>query len=186
MEYLFKLLVGLKVVEFGILIVGFFVLWICVEFGVEVIKIELFDGGDLLCKWCKFYEGILLWWFVQVCNKKFLIFNFKYVEGQVILKCLFGDVDILIENFCFGVLEKFGLGWDVFYVLNLCLVMVCLLGFGQIGFYKDQLGFGVVGELMGGLCYIIGFEDCLLVCIGIFIGDLIVVLWGVIGVLMVL
>lgn len=46
---------GVKVFEFGMLIVGLFVLWLFVEFGVEVIKIEDLNGGDLLCKWCKFY-----------------------------------------------------------------------------------------------------------------------------------
>lgn len=64
--------------------------------------------------------------------------------------------------------------------------MVCLFGYGQIGLLCDLLGFGVIGELMGGICYVFGYLDCLLVCIGIFIGDFIVVLYGVIGVMMVL
>lgn len=37
--------------------------------------------------------------------------------------------------------------------------MVRLSGFGQTGPYKDQPGFGAVGESMGGLRYITGFPD---------------------------
>ena len=64
--------------------------------------------------------------------------------------------------------------------------MVRLSGFGQTGPYKDQPGFGAVGESMGGLRYITGFEDRPPVRTGISIGDSIAALWGVIGALMAL
>ncbi len=159
MEHSPKPLAGLKVVELGTLIAGPFASRICAEFGAEVIKIESPDGGDPLRKWRKLYEGTSLWWFVQARNKKSLTLNLKHAEGQAILKRLLGDADILIENFRPGVLEKLGLGWDVLHALNPRLVMVRLSGFGQTGPYKDQPGFGAVGESMGGLRYITGFED---------------------------
>jgi formyl-CoA transferase len=65
-------------------------------------------------------------------------------------------------------------------------VMVRLSGFGQSGPLKDQPGFGAVGESMGGLRYITGFEDRPPVRTGISIGDSIAALWGVIGALMAL
>ncbi len=150
MEHSPKPLAGLKVVELGTLIAGPFASRICAEFGAEVIKIESPDGGDPLRKWRKLYEGTSLWWFVQARNKKSLTLNLKHAEGQAILKRLLGDADILIENFRPGVLEKLGLGWDVLHALNPRLVMVRLSGFGQTGPYKDQPGFGAVGESMGG------------------------------------
>ena len=64
--------------------------------------------------------------------------------------------------------------------------MVRLSGFGQSGPMKDQPGFGAVGESMGGLRYITGFEDRPPVRTGISIGDSIAALWGVIGALMAL
>jgi formyl-CoA transferase len=84
------------------------------------------------------------------------------------------------------VLEKLGLGWEVLHALNPKLVMVRLSGFGQTGPMKDQPGFGAVGESMGGLRYITGFEDRPPVRTGISIGDSIAALWGVIGALMAL
>ena len=181
-----KPLSGLKVVELGTLIAGPFASRICAEFGAHVIKVESPDGGDPLRKWRKLYEGTSLWWFVQARNKKSLTLNLKHPDGLSILKALLADADILIENFRPGVLEKLGLGWDVLHALNPKLVMVRLSGFGQTGPMKDQPGFGAVGESMGGLRYITGFEDRPPVRTGISIGDSIAALWGVIGALMAL
>ena len=181
-----KPLAGLKVVELGTLIAGPFASRICAEFGAEVIKVESPDGGDPLRKWRKLYEGTSLWWFVQARNKRSITLNLKHEEGREVLKKLLAEADILIENFRPGVLEKLGLGWDVLHALNPKLVMVRLSGFGQSGPMKDQPGFGAVGESMGGLRYITGFEDRPPVRTGISIGDSIAALWGVIGALMAL
>ena len=179
-------LAGLKVIELGTLIAGPFAARICAEFGAQVIKVESPDGGDPLRKWRKLYEGTSLWWFVQARNKQSLTLNLKHPDAIAILKQLLSETDILIENFRPGVLEKLGLGWDVLHALNPKLVMVRLSGFGQTGPLKDQPGFGAVGESMGGLRYITGFEDRPPVRTGISIGDSIAALWGVIGALMAL
>ena len=181
-----KPLAGLKVIELGTLIAGPFAARICAEFGAEVIKVESPNGGDPLRKWRKLYEGTSLWWFVQARNKQSLTLNLKDPDAFDVLKRLLGDADILIENFRPGTLEKLGLGWDTLHALNPGLVMVRLSGFGQTGPQKDQPGFGAVGESMGGLRYITGFEDRPPVRTGISIGDSIAALWGVIGALMAL
>lgn len=181
-----KPLAGLKVIELGTLIAGPFAARICAEFGADVIKVESPDGGDPLRKWRKLYEGTSLWWFVQARNKRSLTLNLKHQDGLKILKELLADTDILIENFRPGTLEKLGLGWDVLHALNPRLIMVRLSGFGQTGPLKNQPGFGAVGESVGGLRYITGFEDRPPVRTGISIGDSIAALWGVIGALMAL
>ncbi len=181
-----KPLTGVKVVELGTLIAGPFASRIMAEFGAEVIKVESPDGGDPLRKWRKLYEGTSLWWYVQSRNKQSLTLNLKHDAAKEILKRLIAEADVLIENFRPGVLEKLGLGWDVLSDINPRLVMVRLSGFGQTGPYKDQPGFGAVGESMGGLRYITGFDDRPPVRTGISIGDSIAALWGVIGGLMAL
>ncbi len=179
-------LAGVKVVELGSLIAGPFAARICAEFGAQVTKVESPDGGDPLRSWRKLYEGTSLWWFVQARNKRCITLNLKHAEGREALKKLLAEADILIENFRPGVLEKLGLGWDVLHALNPRLVMLRLSGFGQSGPMKEQPGFGAVGESMGGLRYITGFEDRPPVRTGISIGDSIAALWGVIGALMAL
>lgn len=179
-----KPLEGLKVIEIGTLIAGPFAARVMAEFGAEVIKIEAPDGGDPLRQWRKLYAGTSLWWYVQARNKKSVTVNLKHAAGQDIVRRLAGEADIVIENFRPGVLDRLGLGWEQLSALNPRLVMVRLSGFGQTGPYKDQAGFGAVGESMGGLRFVTGFEDRPPVRTGISIGDSIAALWGVIGALM--
>jgi len=181
-----KPLQGLTVVELGTLIAGPFAARICAEFGAEVIKIESPDGGDPLRKWRKLYEGTSLWWAVQARNKKSVTANLKHPEGVEIVRRLIAKADILIENFRPGVLEKLGLGWEQLREINPGLVMVRLSGFGQTGPMAQQPGFGAIGESMGGLRYVTGFDDRPPVKTGVSIGDSIAALWGVIGALMAL
>ena len=181
-----KPLAGLKVLELGTLIAGPFAARIMAEFGAEVIKVEAPDGGDPLRKWRKLYEGTSLWWYVQARNKKSVTANLKHPEGVEFVRRLIAEADILVENFRPGVLEKLGLGWEQLRAANPGLVMVRLSGFGQSGPYKDQPGFGAVGESMGGLRYVTGFEDRPPVRTGISIGDSIAARWGAIGALMAL
>ena len=181
-----KPLAGLKVVELGTLIAGPFASRLLAEFGAEVVKIESPDGGDPLRKWRKLYEGTSLWWFVQSRNKQSVTVNLKHPQGRDIVRKLVAEADIVVENFRPGVMEKLGLSWEELSALNPGLVMLRLSGFGQTGPYKDQPGFGAVGESMGGLRYITGFADRPPVRTGISIGDSIAALWGVFGTLMAL
>ncbi|MDR2838982.1 MAG: CoA transferase [Azonexus sp.] len=179
-------LAGLKVVELGTLIAGPFCTRIMAEFGAEVIKVEAPGEGDPLRQWRKLYEGTSLWWYVQARNKKSVTANLKHPDGLAFVRRLIAGADILVENFRPGVLEKFGLGWDKLHAENPELVMVRLSGFGQSGPYREQPGFGAVGESMGGLRYVTGFPDRPPVRTGISIGDSIAALWGAIGALMAL
>ena len=181
-----KPLAGLRVVELGTLIAGPFCTRIMAEFGAEVIKVEAPDGGDPLRKWRKLYEGTSLWWYIQARNKKSVTANLKHSEGIEFVRRLIVEADIVVENFRPGVLDKLGLGWEQLKAANPGLVMVRLSGFGQSGPYKDQPGFGAVGESLGGLRYVTGFPDRPPVRTGISIGDSIAALWGAIGALMAL
>jgi len=181
-----KPLAGVKVLELGTLIAGPFCTRILGEFGAEVIKIESPDGGDPLRQWRKLYEGTSLWWYVQARNKQSITINLKHPEGVEIVRKLAAEADIVVENFRPGVLEKLGLGWEVLSALNPGLVMVRLSGFGQTGPYRDQPGFGAIGESMGGLRYITGYPDRPPVKTGVSIGDSIAALWAAIGALMAL
>ncbi|HEX5864348.1 MAG TPA: CaiB/BaiF CoA-transferase family protein, partial [Casimicrobiaceae bacterium] len=179
-------LAGLKVLELGQLIAGPFAAKIFAEFGAEVIKIEPPDGGDPLRQWRLLHDGTSLWWYVQARNKKSVTANLRSPEGQEIVRRLARDTDIVVENFRPGTLEKWGLGYDALAAANPGLIMLRLSGFGQTGPYRDQPGFGAVGESMGGMRHVTGFPDRPPVRTGISIGDSIAALWGAIGALMAL
>ena len=177
-------LTGLRVIEMGTLIAGPFCTRVLAEFGAEVIKIEAPDGGDPLRTWRKVHQGTSLWWFVQARNKKSVTVNLKSEAGQEIVRKLARGADIVVENFRPGAMENWGLGYDRLSADNPGLVMVRLSGYGQTGPYRDQPGFGAIGEAMGGIRFVTGYPDRPPVRAGISLGDSVAALYGVIGALM--
>lgn len=181
-----KPLDGVKVLELGQLIAGPFACKMLAEFGAEVIKIEPPETGDPLRKWRLLHEGTSVWWASQSRNKQSVTLDLRQKEGQDVIRLLIKEVDVLVENFRPGTLEKWGLGWEELKAINPRLVMLRVSGYGQTGPYKDLPGFGVVGEAMGGLRHLSGEPGRPPVRVGVSIGDSLSALHGVIGVLLAL
>ena len=181
-----QVLAGVRVLELGQLIAGPFAGKMLGDFGAEVIKIEPPGKGDPLRKWRLLKDGTSVWWQVQSRNKKSVTLDLRMPEGQQVLRELVREADVLIENFKPGTLEGWGIGWDVLCAIRPGLVMLRISGFGQDGPYRDQPGFGVIGEAMGGLRYITGEAGRVPVRCGVSIGDTLSALHGVIGVLLAL
>jgi len=179
-----KALEGLKVLELGQLIAGPFASRLLAEFGAEVIKVEPPGKGDPIRTWRVVENGTSLWWYVQSRNKKSITIDLKHHEGQELIRGLIKEIDILIENFRPGTLEKWGLGYEELKKINPGLIMIRVSGYGQDGPYKDKPGFGSIGEAMGGLRYLTGYPDQPPVRVGISIGDSLSSLYAVIGALM--
>lgn len=181
-----KPLDGVKVLELGQLIAGPFACKMLAEFGAEVIKIEPPETGDPLRKWRLLHEGTSVWWASQSRNKQSVTLDLRQKEGQDVIRLLIKEVDVLVENFRPGTLEKWGLGWEELKAINPRLIMLRVSGYGQTGPYKDLPGFGVVGEAMGGLRHLSGEPGRPPVRVGVSIGDSLSALHGVIGVLLAL
>ncbi|KJS88360.1 MAG: hypothetical protein JM58_00895 [Peptococcaceae bacterium BICA1-8] len=180
-----KPLEGLRVVEMGTLIAGPFCGRLLADFGAEVIKIESPKEGDPLRVWGEVVkENRSLWWTAQARNKKCVTLNLREKEGQELAKRLISEADILIENFRPGRMEDWGLGYEDLKKVNPSLIMVRISGFGQDGPYKDKVGFGAIGEAMGGLRHLTGYPDRPPTRVGISIGDSLASLFGALGAMM--
>jgi formyl-CoA transferase len=181
-----QVLAGVRVLELGQLIAGPFCGKTLADFGAEVIKIEPPKTGDPLRKWRLLKNGTSVWWQVQSRNKRSVTLDLREPAAQDIIRKLIAESDVLIENFKPGTLESWNLGWPELSAINKGLVMLRVSGFGQDGPYRDQPGFGVVAEAMGGLRHLTGEPGRTPVRVGVSIGDTIAALHGVIGVLLAL
>lgn len=179
-----ELLSGLRVLEMGSLIAGPFAGRLFADFGAEVIKVETPGVGDPIRKWRMMHEETSLWWYVQSRNKKSITLNLKSEEGQNVIKDIIKSTDILIENFRPGKLEEWGLGYEELKKINPKIIMVRISGYGQDGPYSNKPGFGSVGESIGGIRNITGYEDRPPVRVGISLGDSISSLYAVISSMM--
>ncbi|WP_269507277.1 CaiB/BaiF CoA transferase family protein [Burkholderia sp. IMCC1007] len=177
-------LAGVKVLELGSLIAGPYACTLLAQFGAEVIKVEPPGIGDPLRKWRKLHEGTSLWWYTQSRNKKSLTLDLKTAEGRDVIKRLAQEVDIVIENFRPGTLERWGIGWEQLSELNPKLIMVRISGYGQTGPLAQRPGFAAIAECMGGLRHTSGFPDRPPVRVGVSLGDTLASLYGAIGALL--
>lgn len=179
-----RALEGLRVLEMGQLIAGPSAARMLAEFGAEVIKVETPKQGDPIRNWRVVENGTSLWWYVQSRNKKSITVNLREAEGQELIRKLVKEIDILIENFRPGTMEKWGLGYEDLKAINPRLIMIRVSGYGQDGPYRDKPGFGSIGEALGGLRYITGYPDRPPTRVGISIGDSLSALYAVNGALM--
>jgi succinyl-CoA--D-citramalate CoA-transferase len=177
-------LAGVRVVEMGSLLAGPFCGQLLADFGAEVIKVEPPGKGDPMRVWGRHQkDGRTLWWPIIARNKKSVTLNLREEEGQELARRLVAEADMLVENFRPGTLERWGLGYESLKETNPGLVMVRVSGFGQTGPYRDQAGFGAVGEAMGGIRHVTGFPDRPPPRTGISLGDSLAATFGALGAL---
>lgn len=181
-----KPLEGVKILELGNIVAAPFAGKLFAEFGAEVIKVEEPENGDPLRNWRVMHEDTSVWWYVQSRNKKAVTINLRDPEGQEIVKTLISKVDVVLENFKPGTLEKWGLGYEEMKNENPSIILTRISGYGQTGPYREKPGFGSVAEAIGGLRYLTGYPDRPPVRVGIAIGDMVAGLYAVIGTLMAL
>jgi len=147
-----------RVLELGSLVAGPFCGGFFADFGAEVIKLEQIEGDPVRAMGDR-VDGKSLFGASMMRNKRLLAANLRTEQGQRIVKELVPRCDIVIENFRPGMLERWGLSFEQPRELNPSLIMVRLSGFGQDGPYSGRPGYGIIGEAMSGLRYLIGDED---------------------------
>ncbi len=150
---------GLTVIDAGTTIAGPMAASFLGDFGAEVIKIELPGRGDPTRQWAPKKDGVSLWWKVSGRNKKLITLNLSKPEGQMLLKKLVVDADILIENFRPGTMERWNVGYQDLAAVNPGVIMVRISGYGQDGPYSHRPGYGTIAEAMSGIPSFTGFPD---------------------------
>lgn len=177
---------GFRVLELGNLIAAPYAGRLFAEFGADVIKVERPRRGDELRQWRLFRGSTSLFWSLQARNKKSITLDLRTPEGQELVLKLLPHVDVVLENFRPGILEKWKLGFEALKAVNPDVIFVRISGYGQTGPYRDRPGFGGIAEAMGGLRNLTGYPDRPPTRLGVSLGDSLAGLYGTIGALMAL
>jgi len=139
------------------------------DLGAEVIKIERPQKGDdsraFGPPWLKDASGAetseSAYFACANRGKKSITVNLSAPEGQRIVHELATQSDVLLENYKFGDLARYGLGYDDLKKINPRLIYCSVTGFGQTGPYRDRPGYDFMIQGMGGLMSITGERDAL-------------------------
>src|SRR5258708_3830984 len=177
---------GFRVLELGNLIAAPYAGRLFAEFGADVIKVERPRTGDELRQWRLFRGDTSLFWSLQARNKRSITLDLHTPEGQEIVLKLLPHVDVILENFRPGTLEKWNLGYEAMKAVNPDVIFVRISGYGQTGPYRDRPGFGGIAEAMGGLRHLTGYPDRPPTRLGVSLGDSLAGMFGAIGALMAL
>lgn len=171
-------LAGLRVLDLGNMIAGPFCGRLLADFGADVIKVEQPGRGDPVRGWRSRYRGHSLLWKVMNRNKRAITLDLHAEEGRALARRLFGIVDIVVENFRPGVMERWGLAYQQ--VQDACprLIMVRISGYGQTGPRREHAGFGGVAEAVGGVRFLTGYPDRPPTRVGFALADTVAGLYG--------
>jgi crotonobetainyl-CoA:carnitine CoA-transferase CaiB-like acyl-CoA transferase len=152
---------GIRVLDIGTLIAGPFAATMLGDFGAEIIKVEQPGRGDAL-RGTPEKGGRAARsgnWLVEGRNKKSVTLDLRVPAGQAILKELIAKVDVLVENFTPGTLERWNLGWEAVHAINPRLIMTRVSGYGQKGPYAKRAGYDRIALGFSGYMYPTGFPD---------------------------
>ncbi len=169
--------------ELGSFIAGPFAGQLLGDLGAEVIKIEPPGAGDPMRGWGVTVDGASLWWPAIARNKRSVAVDLRTELGRALVRDLTARVDVVIENFKPGTLDRWGMDHATLSAANPGLVLVHVSGFGQTGPRAHEPGFGAIGEAMGGIRHTTGDADRPPARAGISLGDALAALFAVIGTL---
>jgi crotonobetainyl-CoA:carnitine CoA-transferase CaiB-like acyl-CoA transferase len=150
-------LAGLRVIDFGIIVIGNEIGRLLADQGADVIKIENRAFPDAARVG---YGGKLSHSFVAGSrNKRSLGVNLRTPEGVALLKRLVAGADVVLENFKPGTLEKLGLGYEALRAVKPDIVMLSTNALGSTGPWSRWLGYGPIVRCASGIASLWRYPD---------------------------
>ena len=92
-------------------------------------------------------------------GKRGITLTLNKPEGQEVFRQIAEKMDVIIQNYKPGTMEKWGLGYEHIRKINPNIVYVSLSGYGQFGPYQHKPGYDPIGQAMSGFMSITGFPD---------------------------
>ncbi len=154
---------GVRVLDLTNVLAGPFCAYELGRMGAEVVKIEHPDGGDL-ARHLGADEGMagrgMGLSFVAVnAGKRSVAIDLKQRQGADLFLSLVERVDVVVENFRPGVMERLGLGYGTLSARNPRLVHCAISGFGRSGPWADRPAYDQIVQGLSGVMSITGDRD---------------------------
>lgn len=160
------MLTGYRVLDISQFVAGPTCTRILAELGAEVIKLELAPFGDRgRFSGDKSRDPALkkssqsTYYFQHNHSKKSFAVDIKQDRGRELVYALIPEIDVVVENFAPGVMERAQLGYNKLSALNPRLIMCSVSLAGQSGPLRDKPGFDYMGAAYAGITHAIGEAD---------------------------
>ncbi len=157
------------------------------DFGAEVFKLESPLGGDMGRGWGPPFAGEYSSFFLGLNRgKRGVAIDLKKPEGMDLCLRLVDQMDVLLENFRPGAMDRLGLGYAALHALNPRLVYCSISGYGQTGPSRDEAAMDLIVECSSGFLSITGTEAGEQVRSGYAVADINAGMHAAIGILLAL
>ncbi|MDX1417148.1 MAG: CoA transferase, partial [Candidatus Promineifilaceae bacterium] len=174
---------GLRILDLTRVLVGPYTTMILADLGAEVIKIEMPGTGDDARAFPPHVNGESAYFMSLNRNKRSMTLNLKTEHGNKLFLDMVTQVDVVVENFRPGTMDRLGLNYEVLREVNPRLIYAAASGFGQTGPYSRRPAYDAIVQAMGGIMSITGHADGRPTRVGSSIGDIIAGLFAAIGIL---
>ena len=174
---------NIRVLDLSRVLAGPYCTMTLADLGAEVIKVEMPVNGDDSRAFGPYIGDESAYFMCLNRNKKSIVLNLKKEEGKEALKRLVPHMDVVIENFRPGTMEKLGIGYDVLREINPMLIFASTSGFGQNGPYTNRPAYDGVVQAMGGIMSITGQKGGGPTRVGPSVGDITSGIFTAIGIL---
>lgn len=133
---------GVRVIDLGIVISGPYTGSLLADLGADVIKVES-PKGDQFRSYEAGFNSLNL-------GKRSICIDLRSSSGKEAFLKLVDTADVVLENFRPGVMDRFGLGWDVLHERNPRAVYCSITGFGDSGPYRDRPAYDTAVQSLSG------------------------------------
>ena len=179
-------LAGVRVLDFSHALAGPYCTLLLADYGAEVYKLES-RAGDMGRGWGPPFAGGEASFFLGLNRgKSGISIDLKQSDGLDLCLRLIDRMDVLLENFRPGTMDRLGLGYELIRQRNPRLVYCSISGYGQTGPSRDEAAMDMVMQAASGLLSITGTADGESVRCGYGVTDVTAGLFAVIGILLAL
>jgi CoA:oxalate CoA-transferase len=174
---------NIKVLDLTRVLAGPYATMILGDLGADIIKVEMPVVGDDARHFGPYMNSESAYFMSLNRNKRSITLNLKSEKGRQILLDMVKEVDVIVENFRPGTMEKLGLGYEDLIKINPKLIYAASSGYGHTGPYSKRAAYDAVVQAMGGLMSITGKEGGEPTRVGTSVGDITAGLFTTIGIL---
>jgi CoA:oxalate CoA-transferase len=162
---------GITVLDVSRVLAGPFCTMLLADLGASVVKIESPGRGDMARRMGPMVGEDAAYFMSINRGKQSVTLDIFANEGPQLFRRLASQVDVLVENYVPGTMERLGLGYDALKISNPKLVYASISGFGQNGPYANRPALDIIVQAMGGIMSVTGNPDSPPIRPGVSLGD---------------
>jgi crotonobetainyl-CoA:carnitine CoA-transferase CaiB-like acyl-CoA transferase len=150
---------GYRILDLSAVVSGPYGTMILADQGADVIKVEPPGSGDFTRSAGNRSGGLSAAFLNNNRNKRSIVVDLRRPEGVEVVKRLARTMDVMVQNFRPGVVERLGVGEQAIRAVAPNIVYVSICGFGETGPFAGKPVYDPLIQALSGLASVQGGSD---------------------------